>query len=149
MKKIVMRSDRYGFCRFDQIKFELSPLDVPDVHEFFKHHKDMPLRLELKRWRRERTLSQNSLFHAIIGEIAKNTGMCPEIVKQGIKEQYGEKVPGWKGRMMPKPSHLCNTKEMGQLIDGAIYEAAFLGIDVEYHERMLMEVRNNEEDSKR
>lgn len=149
MKKIVFRGCRQAFCSPDQVTIEIDLLDAPYVFEFLKQHKDMPLRVELKQWHKERTLSQNSLFHAVVGEIAKETGMSPDIVKQGIKEQYGEKVPGWKGRMMPKPSHLCDTKEMGQLIDGAIYEAAFLGIDVEYHERMLMEVRNNEEDSKR
>ncbi len=31
---------------------------------------------------------------------------------------------------VPKPSHLCDTQEMSLLIDGAIYEAAGLGIDV-------------------
>ena len=95
--------------------------------------KGRPYTLDIRPYRKPRTLPQNALLHAIIGEIGRNENMDPEMVKAGIKEQYGvrHRVQMRHGPVeVVKPSHLCDTREMGCLIDGAIYEAAYLGIDV-------------------
>ena len=100
-------------------------------------HKNMqpgsPYTLTIKLYRKPRSLNQNSLFHAICSIIASETGMDASLIKEGVKEQYGikERVAlSMETLEVPKPSHLCDTQEMGLLIDGAIYEAAGLGIDV-------------------
>jgi len=95
--------------------------------------KGRPYTLDIRLFRKPRTLPQNALLHAIIGEIARSENMDTETVKAGIKEQYGvrQRVLLKDGPVeIAKPSHLCDTREMGCLIDGAIYEAAYLGIDV-------------------
>jgi hypothetical protein len=141
MNKLIFKGCQVETGSPSILSLDIDPIDIPFVFQFTKLHKDIPLKVELRKWHRERTLSQNKLFHAVIGEIARNTGMHAELVKEGIKEQYGSKVIGWKGSTMPKPSSSCDTAEMGALIDGAILEAAELGIDVLYEKRLWDELR--------
>lgn len=118
------------------LMLEINPGDEGVVAGWLKLQKpDAKLKNEMKLWRKDRTLPQNALFHAIVGEIAAETGMDFEIVKAGLKEQYCPKlaVPRSDGGMslIPKPTHLLDTKEMGRIIDGALAEAAFLGINTQ------------------
>jgi hypothetical protein len=85
--------------------------------------------VEIREWRPRRSLNQNALFHALCAEISRLTGMDRELVKQGIKEVYGPKTPGLHGRMMVKPSHLCDKLEMADLIMGAEVELTEAGGD--------------------
>ena len=85
--------------------------------------------IEVKRWKPTRSLSSNAYLHAIIGEIASATGMDRELIKQGIKEQYGAKM-AYNGRLVCKPSHLMDTEEFSELIRGAEIEATEAGVDL-------------------
>jgi hypothetical protein len=84
--------------------------------------------VEIKKWRHRRTVQQNKYFHALIGEISKLTGMDRDLVKEGLKEAYGNKVPAF-GHLVPIPSHLCDISDMQPLINGAEYELAEAGGD--------------------
>ena len=106
--------------------------------------KGRPYTLDIKPWHKSRTLPQNALFHAILDEIAIESGMDASLVKDAIKEQYGVRVriELKDGPVIrPKPSHLCDISEMGKLIDGATYEAAYLGIDVEAYKTEWEQIR--------
>jgi hypothetical protein len=140
MNKVIFKGCQVRTGSPSVLSVAIDPIDLPFVYQYAHRFQDVPWKVELRKWHRERTLSQNSLFHAIVGEIARNTGMHPELVKEGIKEQYGPKMMGWKGSTMPKPSSDCDTVEMGSLIDGAILEAAELGIDVRYHAKLWGEL---------
>jgi hypothetical protein len=73
--------------------------------------------VEIKPWKPRRSLPQNALFHALCGEI------------EGVKDLYGPKIPGIHGRLIPKPSHLCDKLEMADLIMGAEVELTEAGGD--------------------
>jgi hypothetical protein len=85
--------------------------------------------VEIKPWKPKRSLPQNALFHALCGEIARITGMDSTLVKEGVKDLYGPKIPGIHGRLIPKPSHLCDKLEMADLIMGAEVELTEAGGD--------------------
>jgi hypothetical protein len=85
--------------------------------------------VEIKPWKPRRSLPQNALFHALCGEIARITGMDSTLVKEGVKDLYGAKIPGIHGRLIPKPSHLCDKMEMADLIMGAEVELTEAGGD--------------------
>lgn len=109
-----------------------------------------PYIVTVKEARPRRTLNQNALFHAIIGEISRDQGADFDLLKEGIKERYGvrERVTfGNKVYEVAKPSHLCDTVEMGKLIDGALLEAAELGIDVLSYRVDWNEIRKRNEAS--
>ena len=42
-----------------------------EVVEYFKNHMEKPLKVEVKRWRNNRTLAQNALYWACIYDLAK------------------------------------------------------------------------------
>jgi hypothetical protein len=86
------------------------------------------LDITVKKWRPRRSLNQNALFHALCGEIARITGMDAELVKEGIKEQYGAKVK-YHDRLVAKPSSMMDTGEMTELIRGAEIELIDAGGD--------------------
>ena len=85
--------------------------------------------VEIKPWKPRRSLPQNALFHALCGEIARITCMDSTLVKEGVKDLYGAKIPGIHGRLIPKPSHLCDKMEMADLIMGAEVELTEAGGD--------------------
>ena len=119
----------------------------PAVDVFHKNMQpESPYTLTIKLYRKPRSLNQNSLFHAICSIIASETGMDASLIKEGVKEQYGikERVALAKEVLeVPKPSHLCDTQEMSLLIDGAIYEAAGLGIDVLIYQQEWEQLQNS------
>ena len=114
---------------------EIETLSQGEVARWLGLKKRGKLKIEMKEWRKDRTLPQNALFHAIVGEISAETGMDFELVKAALKEQYCPKLamPLANGdvALVPKPTHLLDTREMGRVIDGALAEAAFLGIDTQ------------------
>jgi hypothetical protein len=85
--------------------------------------------VEIKPWKPRRSLPQNALFHALCGEIARITGMDSTLVKEGVKDLCGPKIPGIHGRLIHKPSHLCDKLEMADLIMGAEVELTEAGGD--------------------
>jgi hypothetical protein len=85
--------------------------------------------LILEKWYKKHTKKQRGLFHAIVDKIAIHSGMSDALIKEGIKEQYGVKI-AWKDMSIPKPSSMMSTVEYNMLINGAIVEAADMGINV-------------------
>jgi len=109
---------------------KLLPTDAIRLQSKLLRGKSGSWEVSVKRWYKKRTLNENAMFHAIVGEIAHEIAIDPAIVKEGIKENpRGPKIV-WKGKQIPKPTHLCNTKEMAEYIDIAIQEAAEAGVDV-------------------
>lgn len=131
MSKIEFRGHRIPSGDPSVLSLQLDLMDQNLVWEFIKKT-DAPLKITLSKWQRKRSLGQNSIFHAIVSEIARQTGMHPELIKQGLKEQYSPKIHGWKGELQPTPSSQCTVNEMTHLIEGAIAEAGELGIDVRH-----------------
>ena len=89
---------------------------------------DEYLAVEIHKWKPRRSLPQNALFHALCSEISRLTGMDADLIKEGIKDQYGPRMR-WHDRLVVKPSHLCDAEEMGELIRGAEVELADAGGD--------------------
>ena len=109
------------------------PEDMPIVQNFFDKYQGK-LRVEIKRWKPLRTKIQNNFFHLLCSYIAKKLDMHGEaglnLVKKGIEEKYGMQVMMF-GKLIPKPSHLCNRfEEMNALIEGCFLEAGEAGIDM-------------------
>jgi len=123
----------------------VTPADVESARVFYsdKVKKVIPLQLTVEKWRRKHTKNQQGLLHAIIGEIAKETGMDGDLIKDGIKQQYGVKVE-WKGARFPKRSRDMDVLEYGMLIDGAIAEAGEQGIDVRNYKHEWEEFKKNQ-----
>jgi hypothetical protein len=56
--------------------------------------------------------------------------MDAALIKDGIKSKYGFRVSMF-GRLVPKPSHLCDKfEEMSALIEGCFREAGDQGLDM-------------------
>lgn len=89
------------------------------------------LSVEVKKWRKERTLGQNALWHKILGEIAHATGNDLDTVKEYIKESFGIKVE-FKGMLINKPSHLYTTAEWERIMEPTIALAIEYGVNVKY-----------------
>ena len=91
------------------------------------------LRVEIVPYSPARSDPQNKLFHALVGEIARETGMDADLIKEGLKEQYCPQMAipfGDRMATVPKPTHLLSVVEMKHLIDGTIAEAIEAGVDV-------------------
>lgn len=84
--------------------------------------------VEVRKWKPRRSLSQNAYFHALCAEIARLTGMDKDLIKEGLKEQYGVKIM-YNGTRVNKPSHLMDKVEISDLIRGAEIELAETGGD--------------------
>ena len=91
----------------------------------------------------ERTQRQNAYFHMIIGRIAAASGATPDMIKETIKElavtmgyppamdEHGRPLVTAKGEFIPMPSHQANSREMGILIETALYFAAESGLEID------------------
>lgn len=109
---------------------DLSPLSKQEskraLSDFDKGSKVF---VSIRPYRRERTLSQNDIFHAICGSISEHSGHTPREVKKRMKEEFGIWVPRTdrsgrliydeKGRLIYKPKNTSDydTMEMAELID--------------------------------
>jgi hypothetical protein len=118
----------------NQILIDVSIEDTDRIARYLStHKKETDFSIVLKKWYKRRTLSQNNLLHAIIAEISIASGTPPELIKEGLKDQYAVRIEvcvSGEFRMIPKPTKLCDTKEIALLIDGAVYEAAHIGVDL-------------------
>lgn len=78
--------------------------------------------VSLRPWKAKRTDEQNALFHALIQQIATETGNDPAAVKDYLKTEFGPKravkVHG-EVRMVPKGSSDYDVGEMSEMIDRA------------------------------
>lgn len=112
----------------------LSTTNIPLVTRWARGVRvDKKLRVEMVEYSPQRSNPQNSLFHALVGEIARVGYMKPELVKAGLKEQYCPKmsvVLGSTETLIPKPTHLLTVSEMRDLIEATIMEAVEAGVDV-------------------
>lgn len=91
----------------------------------------------------ERTRRQNAYFHMIIGRIATASGAGSDMIKESVKElavtmgyppktdDHGRPVLTSKGEFVPLPSHEANSREMGILIEAALYFATEQGVEID------------------
>lgn len=104
------------------IKFKILE-DIDKVRKFVKE-KYNPLQVFLvtMQVKGDRSEKQNRLFFAIITRIAKQTGQSKELIKEGLKMEYGPTY-AWKGYDLPKSLTLYSKEEFSMIIEGAIKEA--------------------------
>ena len=57
--------------------------------KLYAHDYNHPLSIEVKRYRAKRSMSQNSLFHAWVGLIAKSKGGSKDYIKLKLKHTFG------------------------------------------------------------
>lgn len=135
------KQNQKGVLRYKVV----TPADIESARVFYTENmeKPVPLQLTVEKWRKKHTKGQRGLLHAIIGKIARETGMSKNKIKDGIKAQYGVKTE-WKGVEFPKSSEDMNTVEYGMLIEGAIVEAGEQGIDVRNYKHEWEEYKRNE-----
>lgn len=91
----------------------------------------------------DRTKKQNAYFHLLIGRIAVASGADPEYVKEAVKvysltigyppavDINGKEILSSSGEFVPKPSHSANSREMGILINAALYFASENGLEID------------------
>lgn len=89
----------------------------------------------------QRTKRQNAYFHLLIGRISAVAGCSASCTKDAVKQyaltigyppaldENGREILTGDGEFTPKPTHLADSREMGILIDAAMYYAADYGID--------------------
>lgn len=108
----------------------------PDEHTVFlkdmnQYDEYVDLTIEVKKYKPVRTLSQNAFFHKTVAYLAHELHMDAGLVKDGIKFLYGYQMMGLRNKLVPIPSHLCNShEEMSVLIEGCFIEAGEQGIDM-------------------
>jgi hypothetical protein len=84
----------------------------------------VPLEVDVKVWKKPRSQRQLALYWMILERIAWVEGVSPEMVHEGIKEQYYPRIY-YDHLMLPK--HPLNAEEMSVVIEHAIAEAAEKG----------------------
>ena len=124
-------------CNFLYVRAGVASFLIhPDEQELFAHDmtqygKNDLLAIDVKKYRAIRTGAQNRFFHSVVGYVAFKLSMDATLVKEGVKEMYGYKVKALRGKLVPKPSHLCNKfEEMSALIEGCFIEAGAQGVDM-------------------
>ena len=77
--------------------------------------------VELKRYRRLRTLKQNSFEHLLYDVMAHDLDMAASHIKTSVKEQGGPflRDPLHPDKLIPKPSSECNIEDLGVRIEYA------------------------------
>lgn len=142
-----------------------------DYREQFDELKDSDVEIEIKKFRKKRSLSANAYLHVLINKIARKLGESEELVKRHLVTEYGSlakdengltvgfKLPAsvdvntiypytkcfdertengkvFKCYLVYKSTHQMDTKEMAQLIDGAIDIAKEHGIETDTPEQI-------------
>lgn len=142
-----------------------------DYREQFDELKDSDVEIEIKKFRKKRSLSANAYLHVLINKIARKLGESEELVKRHLVTEYGSlakdengltvgfKLPAsvdvntiypytkcfdertengrvFKCYLVYKSTHQMDTKEMAQLIDGAIDIAKENGIETDTPEQI-------------
>lgn len=79
-----------------------------------------------------RTLTQNAFIHLLFDWLGHNTGMDPDLVKEGILEKYGTRQdnPFLAGGKMVRRTRQYTVDEITPLVEGCFIEAAEAGVDV-------------------
>lgn len=60
-----------------------------NISELFDQLKDQELEITIKKYRQKRSLDENAMFHALVGEIAMVQGLSNDEVKQRLVIDYG------------------------------------------------------------
>lgn len=63
-----------------------------DVIDYFKNHIDQQLKVEVKKWRSNRTLEQNALYWACVHEIAKSIRVEADLIHLNFLKQTQKPV---------------------------------------------------------
>ena len=75
-------------------------------------------RVTIEPYTKKRSLPQNSLFHALAGELAGLTGETPARMKDILKHELGLRVVSkMTGAEIPKPTSEYTTAEMADLCE--------------------------------
>ena len=136
----------------DRMTLVIDSTEVFKLPSIYQSYKDKDLSVELKQFRKRRTLDQNSFFHLLIRELAfqlygSYEKSFQELLKAGIKDLYGYKIK-FKEKFIPKPSSICDTVEMGSLIEGCFMEASEQGIDMTEFLQQWEEIKKEKEGTK-
>lgn len=121
----------------------LNPEEISDELEVIIK-KNKIVKVNIEELYKNRTLEQNSKYWALINEIGRVVGTTDKYIHEKMIKDYGvikqikldpkgEKYYEYIGKgiyKIYKESHLMNTKEFERLLNGAIYEAKELGIQV-------------------
>lgn len=142
-----------------------------DFRDQFDELKDTELEIEIKKFRKKRSLSANAYFHVLVNKLARRLGESEELVKRHLVIDYGAlakddngltvgfKLPAsvdvntiypytkcfdertengklFKCYLVYKSTHKMDTKEMAQLIDGAIDLCKEHGIETDTPEQI-------------
>ena len=84
-------------------------LSLPDTRKW---------RVTIEPYTKKRSLPQNSLFHALAGELAGLTGETPARMKDILKHELGLRVVSkLTGAEIPKPTSEYTTAEMADLCE--------------------------------
>ncbi len=60
-----------------------------DYREQFDELKDADVEIEIKKFRKKRSLSANAYLHVLISKIARKLGESEELVKRHLVTEYG------------------------------------------------------------
>jgi len=95
---------------------------------------DKPWRIQIGPHRSKRSGEQNDRFHALVAEVAKETGNDPGWLKEWAKREFGPFVTMMIGEFqvsVPKPSSQYDTAEMSDVMERfSAWAASELGIMV-------------------
>lgn len=120
------------------VSYEIQEEDLALMREYYRQEvsEGEYHTLTLKKWKRRRSANQNSLWHAMLSEFARQSHMDMELIKEGIKLVAMEEheYPGIQnpltGRDIPKPSRMATVSEFSILFDVTIMEASEQGVDL-------------------
>lgn len=84
-----------------------------------KHFKEkkFPVRVTIERFRPLRNLDQNAKWHAMVSEIAEQTGNDVKSTKADIKQLFCPQVEGLRGVMRPQSTSKLSTVQFADLIE--------------------------------
>ena len=78
-----------------------------------------PWRITIAPYRETRSLEANDRFHALIAEIASDTGNDPKWLKEWVKDEFGPRISvevAGKVHSVPKPSRNYTVEEMTEVM---------------------------------
>lgn len=130
--RAVMASSDFGFLRFGILdesgSLKRAKRFVEDVkHQEERNAEKLKLVVEVRVWKKPRSMRQLGLYWMILERIAWVDAVSPELVHEGLKEQYYPRVY-YDGFWVPK--HPLNSAEQSKMIEHAIAEGAEKGADL-------------------
>jgi hypothetical protein len=121
------------------IGIAMAKKDLDHVRNFYRQvveretEKGEPVRLdvELRLYRKRRTVSQIRLLHSIINRIAEHQDVNPALIYAGVKKEFYPTYPEeWRGHVVKKETNDLSTIEMGKVIEHTFVEACEMGADI-------------------